>query len=61
MFLSGSLANKEFLELHGIDLPSFVDSTPFEISSNLVNLPNLSYYDIDEHMPQNIDSHYFTA
>ena len=32
----------------------------FEISSNLVNLPNLSDYDIDEHMPQNIDSHYFT-
>ena len=57
----GSLTNKELLKLHGFDLPSFVDCTPsFEISSNLVNLPNLSDYDIDEHMPQNIDSHYFT-
>ena len=33
---------------------------PFETTSNLVNLPNLSDYDIDEHMPQNIDSRYFT-
>ena len=61
LFPFGSLTNKELLELHGFDLPSFVDCTPsFEISSNLVNLPNLSDYDIDEHMPQNIDSHYFT-
>ena len=61
LFPFGSLTNKELSELHGFDLPSFVDSTPsFEISSNLVNLPNLSDYDIDEHMPQNIDSHYFT-
>ena len=61
LFPFGSLTNKELSELHGFDLPSFVDSTPsFEISSNLVNLPNLSDYDIDEHMPQNTDSRYFT-
>ena len=62
LFPFGSLNSNEFLELHHIDFPSFVDSTPsFEIVSDLINLPNLSDYDIDEHMPQNIDSHYFTS
>ena len=47
--------------LYDFDVPSFVDCSPsFETTSNLVNLPNLSDYDIDEHMPQNIDSRYFT-
>ena len=61
MFLFGKLENDELLGLHNFDLPSFVDSAPsFEIISNLTNLPNLSDYDIDEHMPLNIDFRYFT-
>ena len=61
MFPFGLLTNEEFLGLRDFDLPSFIDSAPsFEITSNLTNLPNLSDYDIDEHMPQNIDSRYFT-
>ena len=61
MFPFASLANEEVLGLHDFDLPSFIDSAPaFEITSNLMDLPNLSDYDIDEHMPQNIDSRYFT-
>ena len=60
MFPFGSLANDEFLGLRDFDLPSFIDSAPsFEVTSNLMDLPNLSDYDIDEHMPQNIDSRYF--
>ena len=59
MFPFGSLANEEFLGLYDFDLPSFIDSAPaFEITSNLMDLPNLSDYDIDEHLPQNIDSRY---
>ena len=61
MFPFSSLANEDLLGLYDFDLPSFVDSTPsFEVTSNLMNLPNLSDYDIDEQMPQNIDSRYFT-
>ena len=60
MFPFGSLANEELLGLHDFDLPSFIDSAPaFEITSSLMDLPNLSDYDIYEHMPQNIDSGYF--
>ena len=52
---------KNFLSLHGFDLPSFIDSAPsFEITSNLTDLSNHSDNDIDEHMSQNIDSRYFT-
>ena len=61
MFPSGSLPNEELLGIVDFDLPSFIDSAPmFEITSNLMNLPNLSDFDIDEHMPQNIDSRYLT-
>ena len=61
MFPFGSLTNDEFLGLRDFDLPSFTDSAPsFEVTSNLMDLPNLSDYDIDEHMPKNIDSRYFT-
>ena len=61
MFPFSSLANEDLLGLYDFDLPSFVDSTPsFEVTSNLMNLPNLSDYDIDEQVPQNIDSRYFT-
>ena len=61
MFPFGHLANDEFLVLLSVDLPSLVSSFPsFEITSGLLDLPNLSDYDIDKHMPQSIDSRYFT-
>ena len=60
MFPFGSLENDELSGLCDFDLPSLIDSAPsFEITSNLMALPHLSEYDIDEHMPQNIDSRYF--
>ena len=61
MFPFSSLANEDLSGLYDFDLPSFVDSTPpFEVASNFMNLPNLSDYNIDEQMPQKIDSRYFT-
>ena len=52
---------ERLLGLCHFDLLSFVDAAPsFEVSSNLVDLPNLSDFDIDGHMPQNIDSRYVT-
>ena len=60
MFPFGFLANDESLGLHDFDLPSFTDYAPsFEVTSNLIDLPKISDYDIDEHMPQTIDSRYF--
>ena len=60
MFPFGSLKNDEYLGLCDLDLPSLIDTAPsFDVSSNLTDLPNLSDYDIDEHMPQSIDSCYF--
>ena len=47
------------LNLFDFDKPSVVDSLPsFEITSHLTNMPNLQDYDIDEHLPSNIDSSY---
>ena len=61
MFPFSSLANDELLGRSDVDVPSFIESAPScEITSNLIDLPKISYYDIDEHMPQNIDSRYFT-
>ena len=61
IFPFGTLANEEFLNLYQIDIPSFVDTAPsFEIISDLMNLPNLGDYDIDEHLPANINSSYHT-
>ena len=61
MFPFGSLPNEELLGIGDFDLPSFIDSAPMvEMTSNLMDLPNLSDSDIDEYMPQNIDSRYFT-
>ena len=61
MFPFGSLENEELSGLSDYDLPSLIDLAPsFEISFSLTDLPNLSDYDIDEHMPQSIDSRYFT-
>ena len=61
MFPFGHLTDEEFLVLLSIDLPSLVSSFPsFKITSGLLDLTNLSDYDIDKHMPQSIDSRYFT-
>ena len=61
MFPFGQLDNEELLRLYEFDYASFINSIPsFEITSNLTNLPNLSDYDIDEHLPSNINSSYHT-
>ena len=60
-FPFGSLDNEDLLILNNLDIPSLTESEPsFEITSHLTNLPNLSDYDIDEQMPQAIDSRYFS-
>ena len=61
MFPFGSLDNEELCSLNEFDFPSFTDSMPpFEITSGLTNLPNLEDYDIDEHLPSNVNSSYHT-
>ena len=61
MFPFGSLDNEELSNLNEFDYPSFIDSMPpFEITSGLTNLPNLEDYDIDEHLPSNVNSSYHT-
>ena len=56
-----TLECEELSNLFNFDLPSFVDAPPsFEITSNLTNLPNLEDYDIDEHLPSNINSSYYS-
>ena len=61
MFPFGSVDNAELSNLNNFDFPSFVDSAPsFEITSGLINLPNLDDYDIDEHLPSNVNSSYHT-
>ena len=48
MFPFGSLSNGELLSLYNFDIPSFADHAPsFEITTNLLHLPNLGDYDID--------------
>ena len=43
------------------DFPPWVDTIPsFEITSDLINLPNLDDYNIDEHIPANVNSSYYT-
>ena len=62
LFPFGSMVDEELSNLFDFDLPSFVDSAPsFEITSGLTNLPNLCDYDIDEHLPSNVNSSYHTA
>ena len=59
IFPFGSIENEALSNLFNFDKPSVVDSLPsFEITSHLTNLPNLQDYDIDEHLPSNIDSSY---
>ena len=61
IFPFGSIENKVLSNLFDFDKPSVVDSLPsLEITSRLTNLPNLQDYDIDEHLPSNIDSSYHT-
>ena len=49
------------LNIFLLDTPSFSDIIPtFDVCSRLTKLPNLDDYDIDEQMPQNIDTHYFS-
>ena len=61
MFPFGSMENDELPKLFSSDVQSFVDFAPsFEITSNLLNLPNLDGYDIDEHLPASINSSYHT-
>ena len=61
IFPFGQLDNDELSNLHDFDFASFVDSMPsFEITSSLTNLPNLGDYDIDENLPSNVNSSYYT-
>ena len=49
------------LQVYNCKDPSCVDGLPeFVYSSDLTRLPYLSHYDIDEQLPQTIDSRYFT-
>jgi len=57
MFPFGSVDNEELFNLNNFDFPSIVDSAlSFELVSGLITLPNLGDYDIDEHLPSNINS-----
>ena len=59
IFPFGTIENETSINLFDFDKPSVVDSLPsFEITSHLTNMPNLQDYDIDEHLPSNIDSSY---
>ncbi len=61
IFPFGSIENEPLLNLFEHDIPSLIDTLPsFDITSHLTNLPNLQDYDIDEHLPSNIDSSYHT-
>ena len=61
MFPFGSLDTNELSNLYNYDFPSWADSEPsFEITSSLINLPNLGDYDIDEHLPSKVNSSYHT-
>ncbi len=61
IFPFGNEENEDFLKVFDLKSPCFADCTPtYEITSHLTNLPNLSDYDIDEQMPQTLDSRYFT-
>ena len=59
MFPFGLLDNNELSNLYDCTFPSWVDTIPsFEITSDLVNLPNLDDYDIDEQIPSTVNSSY---
>ena len=59
IFPFGSLDTEELPKLNEFDFPSFLDSMPsFEITSGLTNLTNLEDYNIDEHLPSNVNSSY---
>ena len=61
VFPFGSIENETLLNFFYFDKPFVFDSLPsFEITSHLTNLPNLQDYDMDEHLPSNINSSYHT-
>ena len=50
------------LEVENHEEPSYIAGLPnFQYSSNLTGVPYLSDYDIDDQLPQTIDSRYFTV
>ena len=70
-FLSGTISNtagifpftlendESLLALNSINLPSLVSLLPsYEITSELINLPNFFDYDIDENLIGHINSQY---
>ena len=61
MFPFCSVSDDVFANIFLLDTPSFSDTIPtFDVCSRLTKLPNLGDYDIDEQMPQHIDTHYFS-
>ena len=61
IFPFGKIENEDILDVFDLESQRFADCMPaYEITSHLNSLPNLSDYDIDEQMPQTIDSRYFT-
>ena len=61
LFPFGLLDNNELANLYDCNFPFWVDTIPsFEITSDLVNLPYLDDYDIDEHILSNVNSSYHT-
>ena len=61
IFPFGSVDYEESSNLNNFDFPSFVDTAPsFEITSGLMNLPNLEDHDIFENLPSNVNSSYHT-
>ena len=61
VFPFGNEEDEDLLKTFNFESPSLADSMPsYEITSHLTSLPNMSDYDIDEQMPQTIDSRYLT-
>ena len=61
MFPFCSVSDDIFANIFLLDTPSFSDTIPtFDVCSRLTKLPNLGDYDIDEQMPQHIDTHNFS-
>ena len=61
MFSFCSVSDDVFANIFLLDTPSFSDIMPtFDLCSRLTKLPNLGDYDIDDQMPQHIDTHYFS-
>ena len=60
IFPFGLLSKTELCHLLEVELISQTESLPsFEIASKPSNLPNLSFFDIDENLIQTINSKYY--